>query len=170
MMQDIYFPLLNRYASIMKPTVPETGLVIKTEGDTAVVFMRARESCRGCGAAAIGLCRASGLTATLAVKNTRHAVPGDTVTVALDKGVQRKGFLLAYGIPLFSFLAGSFCGHMLGGNLALPSLDIALGFFSLLASSAVSYRYLRILNASSTMMISKIIPATSRSEQRNKRP
>ncbi len=146
----------------MKPTVPETGRVLKTEGDMAVVLMRSGESCKGCGAAAIGLCRASGLTATLTVKNTKHAVQGDTVTVVLDKHIRRRGFLLAYGIPLFSFLAGSLLGHMLGPRLSLPSLDIALGFLSLLVSSVVSYRHLRKLNASSTMTISRITPNDDR--------
>lgn len=158
MIQRIYFRRSPDYYIDMKPTVPETGSVLKTEGDMAVVLMRSGESCKGCGAAAIGLCKASGLTATLTVKNTRHAVQGDTVTVVLDKHIQRRGFLLAYGIPFFSFLAGSLLGHVLGGRLSLPSLDIALGFLSLLASSTVSYRRLRTLNSSSTMMISRIVP------------
>jgi positive regulator of sigma E activity len=158
MIQRIYFAQFPDYSIDMKPTVPETGRVLKTEGNIAVVLMRSGDACKGCGAAAIGLCKASGLNAVLAVRNTRHAVQGDTVKVVLDKHIQRRGFLLAYGIPLFSFLAGSLLGHVLGARFSLPSLDIALGFLSLLASSALSYRSLKTLNASSMMMISRIMP------------
>ncbi len=145
----------------MKPTVPETGKVIKLDRDMAVVLLQGGESCKGCGAAAIGLCKASGLTATLAVKNTKHAVPGDTVTVALDKSIQRRGFLLAYGIPIVSFIAGSILGYVMGKELSIPSLEVITGFASLVASVAWSLRELRKLDKSSSMMIKEIVARDS---------
>lgn len=107
----------------MKPTVPETGKVIKLDRDMAVVLLQSGESCKGCGAAAIGLCKSSGMTATLTVRNTKQAIPGDTVTVVLDKGIQRMGFLLAYGVPLVCFIAGSLLGYVLSREYAIPSLE-----------------------------------------------
>ncbi len=141
----------------MKPTVPETGSVIKLDRDMAVVLFRSGESCKGCGAAAIGLCKASGLTATLTVRNTKHALIGDTVTVALDKSIQRKGFLLAYGIPIVFFIAGSLLGYILSRHYAIPSLEVITGFASLLLSGAWSLRRLKRLDGASLMTIKEIV-------------
>jgi positive regulator of sigma E activity len=141
----------------MKPTVPETGRVIKTEGDRAVVHLRSGESCKGCGAAAIGLCKASGLTAALTVLNTKRASPGDMVTVTLDTSTRRKGFLLAYVIPVVSFLGGSIPGYAMGKEFSVPSLEVITGFASLLLSAAWSLRRLRKLDNSSSMMIKEIV-------------
>lgn len=157
MIQDIYFPLHHRYPIGMKPTVPDTGRVIKLEKDMAIVVLRSEGSCRGCGAAAIGLCKASGLTATLTVKNTEQALPGDTVTITLDKRVQRRGFLLAYAIPLTFFLLGAILGHVLGMQFALPALEIATAFLSLLAAAFLSFRELRKLDTSSMMTIKHVL-------------
>ncbi len=131
--------------------------MIRLEGDRALVLLRGEESCKGCGAAAIGLCKASGITATLSVKNTRHALPGDTVTVALDRSIQRRGFLLAYGIPLISFVTGSLAGHVAGTELSIPSLEVIAGFASLLLSGAFSLRRLKRLDNSSLMTIKQIV-------------
>lgn len=141
----------------MKPTVPETGRVIKIEEDMAVVLLRGGESCKGCGAAAIGLCRASGLTATLTVKNTKHAFPGDTVTVALDKSIRRKGFLLAYVIPVTAFLCGTVLGYIIGRELSVPGFEVIGGFFSLLTASFFSLGKLRKLDRTSSMTIKEIV-------------
>jgi hypothetical protein len=40
----------------MKPTVPETGTIIRIEGENAVILMKGGKSCRGRGMAEIGLC------------------------------------------------------------------------------------------------------------------
>ncbi len=141
----------------MKPTIPETGSVIRLDGEMAVVLLHGGKACKGCGAAAIGLCKPSGGISTLTVRNTGCARPGDTVTVTLDKDVRRKGFLLAYIIPILCFLGGSILGHILGRKFSLPSLDVAAGFISLLAASTFTFRKLRRLNSSSTMKIKKIV-------------
>ncbi|MCL4476087.1 MAG: SoxR reducing system RseC family protein [Nitrospirae bacterium] len=145
----------------MKPTVPETGMVIKLDRDMAVVLLQGGESCKGCGAAAIGLCKSSGMTATLTVRNTKHAIPGDTVTVALDRGIQRRGFLLAYGIPIICFFGGSLLGYVIGKEYSIPSLEVITGFASLLSSAAWSLRKLRKLDKSSSMMIKEIVARDS---------
>ena len=33
----------------MKPTVPETGTIIRIEGENAVIMMKGGKSCKGCG-------------------------------------------------------------------------------------------------------------------------
>jgi positive regulator of sigma E activity len=141
----------------MKPTVPETGRVIKLDRDMAVVLLNPEKSCKGCGAAAIGLCKPSGDITMLTVRNTKHAVPGDTVTVALDKRIHRKGFLLAYGIPLLCFFAGSMLGYVINREFSIPSLDVITGFASLLLSATFSLRRLKKLDSSSLMTTKEIV-------------
>jgi len=33
----------------MKPTVPETGAIVRIEGENAVIMMKGGKSCKGCG-------------------------------------------------------------------------------------------------------------------------
>lgn len=141
----------------MKPTVPGRGRVIKLEGDMAVVLLHSEKSCKGCGAAAIGLCKPSGGISTLTIKNAKHAVPGDTVTVALDKKTQRTGFLLAYGIPIIFFLLGSFLGYVASAKFSIPSLDVPGGFIFLVISAAWSLTRLRKLDRSSSLVVKEIV-------------
>jgi positive regulator of sigma E activity len=141
----------------MKPTVPETGRVIRVDGEMVVVLLNPEKSCKGCGAAAIGLCKPSGGMSTLTVKNTKHAVPGDTVTVALDKSVQRRGFLLAYVIPVTAFLCGTVLGYIIGRELSVPGFEVIGGFFSLITVSFFSLFKLKKLDRSSSMTIKEIV-------------
>jgi len=141
----------------MKPTVPETGRVIRLDGDMAVVLLHAAKSCKGCGAAAIGLCKPSGGISALTAKNTKRAIPGDTVTVTLDKRVQRRGFLLAYGVPIVCFLLGSVLGYVAKMQVSVPSLDVFTGFAFLTASAAWSLRKLKDLDESSSLTIKDIV-------------
>ncbi len=141
----------------MKPTIPETGRVIKLDGDRAVVLLHAAKSCKGCGAAAIGLCKPSGGISTLIVKNTRHARLGDTVTVSLDRSVQWRGFLLAYGVPILSFLMGTVLGHIAEAHIPVSSLDVLSGFAFLIGSAALSFRKLKHLDKSSSLVIKHVV-------------
>jgi positive regulator of sigma E activity len=52
----------------MKASIPDTGTVMKLEGEHAVVRMEHDGSCRKCGAAALGLCK-GGLMQELTVRN-----------------------------------------------------------------------------------------------------
>lgn len=141
----------------MKPTVPETGKVIRVDRDFAIVLLQAGESCRKCGAAEIGLCKASGGVSTLTVKNTVDAMPGDTVKVGVDKDVRRKGLLLAYVIPIASFVTGTVLGYAGGRELSVPGLEVLCGFASLVIASVLSLRRLKKLNNSSHMAIKEIV-------------
>ena len=141
----------------MKPTIPETGTVIKLENDMAVIMLNSNGSCKGCGAATMGLCRPAGNMSVLEAKNTLNAVVGDTVKIGLDKRVQRRGFFLAYIVPVVSFMAGSLAGMMLGRVFPVPSLEIITGFSSLLLSSLYAFRMLKRLDAASFMTIKEIV-------------
>ncbi|HYA26385.1 MAG TPA: SoxR reducing system RseC family protein [Thermodesulfovibrionales bacterium] len=145
----------------MKPTISQTGTVIKLDGDMALVLLHRDKSCKGCGAAVIGLCKPSGNISNLNVKNTLHAVTGDTVRINLSKSIQRKGFLFAYIIPILCFLGGSVFGHILGKEFSLPQLDVIGGFMSLVVSAIFTYQGLRKLDATSVMTIKEILSEDS---------
>jgi positive regulator of sigma E activity len=145
------------YHEIMKPTVPETGTVLKTDGDTAVVLLTGGGSCKGCGAAKMGLCSMGKKSMMLNAANAAGAHTGDTVVVGIDEAVRWKGYALAYLLPLFSLVTGSFIGHLAGGYLAIPFLDAVTGFSAFLATSAFTLLRLRKLDRTCRMTIKTVL-------------
>jgi positive regulator of sigma E activity len=141
----------------MKPTVPETGTIIRIEGGNAVIMMKGGKSCKGCGMAKIGLCRAGDTSMSLTAKNIVNAHVGDTVEVTLDQGTKVKGYCMAYIIPVFSLLSGTLAGQLLGGHFSMQHLDVAGGFLTMLFASLFSFRKLRELDATHMMVAKKII-------------
>ena len=141
----------------MKPTIPETGRVIRVDKDMAVILLHPGQSCKGCGAAEIGLCKSSGAVSTLIARNKVNAVPGDTVRITLDKATQTRGLLLAYVIPVVCFISGVILGHIAGRALAIPSLEVLTGFISLVGSAFYSLRKLKKLDSVSSMAIKEIV-------------
>lgn len=141
----------------MKPTIPETGRVIRVDEDMAVILLHHGQSCKGCGAAEIGLCKSSGGVSTLVARNTVNAVPGDAVRITLDKATQTRGLLLAYVIPLVCFIAGVILGHITGRALAIPALELFTGFVSLAGSALYSLKKLKELDRVSSMAIKEVV-------------
>jgi positive regulator of sigma E activity len=141
----------------MKPTVPETGTVLETEGGAALVLLMGGRSCKGCGAGKIGLCSAGKGSMMLTAGNAVGAHTGDTVLIGIDETVRWKGYALAYLLPLFSFVAGSFLGHAVGEHLAAPFLDAITGFLAFLATSAFTLLRLRKLDCSCRLAIKRVI-------------
>lgn len=141
----------------MKPSVPETGRVISSEDGSVLVMLEGGKSCKGCGAAKIGLCKAGGSSMFLTVKNTLLARPGDQVMIGIDAKTRRTGFLFAYVIPLFAFIGGALAGNIMGMRLNLPSLDILGAFALLFMGSAVSLTKLKALDRASSMEIKRIV-------------
>lgn len=141
----------------MKPTVPETGQVIRVDKDIAVVVLQAGKSCKGCGAAELGLCKPSGDISTLTVRNSAGAVVGNTVKVGFTGNVQARGFLFAFIIPFLSFIAGSIFGYIAGKKLGIPSFEVAAGFISLVVASLFSFRRLKRLDGSQKMAITGVV-------------
>ena len=132
-------------------------MVIRLDGGNAVIMMKGEKSCKGCGAAEIGLCRAGNTSMFLTAGNAVGAEVGDTVQVDLDRQIKKKGFSLAYAFPLLSLIAGAFAGHAMGNYLLVPSLDVIVGFISLMLVSLVSFRRLKRLDKSHRLIIKKII-------------
>lgn len=141
----------------MKPTVPETGRVIRLESSNAVIMFEGGRSCKGCGAAKIGLCRAGGTAMFLTARNSVCAKPGDEVIVGLDRKTQSLGYLLAYLIPLSAFICGAMAGSFLGERFAIPSMDVVTAFILLILVAGFSFRSLRRLDRCHTMEVKKII-------------
>jgi positive regulator of sigma E activity len=145
------------YPEIMKPTVPEIGTVLRLEDKNAVIRLKGGKACKGCGMAAIGLCRAGDTSMLLTARNNIDAGVGDTVIVGLDRETKRKGFLMAYFVPVSGLITGALAGWMLGELLSLPHLD-ALGGFSILSlASFFSFKKLKQLDNDHTMDVRKII-------------
>ena len=136
----------------MKPSIPETGTVIRLEGKNAVVRMRTEGSCYKCGAAAIGLCKV-GLMQVLTVKNSQEARVGDFVKIGLAQRIQYAGYVLAYVLPAFGLILGSIAGHYLGAILNFPPLDIISGLAVLIIVSVLSFRRLKRLDSSNSIEI-----------------
>jgi len=140
----------------MKPTIPDTGTVIKLDGEHAVVRMKREGFCWKCGAAAMGLCVA-GIQHVLTVRNSMRARVGDTVKIGLVRAVQYRGYVLAYVIPPAGLLSGIVGGHFLGAYAGFPPLDIITGFVSLFISSYFSLKRLNRLDASSAIEIVNVL-------------
>ena len=142
---------------LMKPSVPEKGTIIRLEGDEAMVMLEGGKSCRGCGAAKIGLCRSGGSSMFLTVRSSLPVRPGDQVVVGIDARTRRIGFLLAYVIPLAAFILGAVAGDLFGRRLGVPFLDVAAAFISLLVVGAFSLRRLRAIDRSAMMEVKRIV-------------
>jgi positive regulator of sigma E activity len=143
----------------MKPTVPETGTVLKTDGDIALVLLKGGQSCRGCGAGKMGLCSAGKGSMMLSAGNAVGAHTGDTVLIGIDEAVRWKGYSFAYLLPLLSFVVGAFTGYLTGQYLAVPFLDAITGFSAFLATSAFTLLRLRKLDRTCRMAIKKVLSA-----------
>lgn len=141
----------------MKPTVPETGNVIKLERSNAVIMLEGGQSCKGCGAAKIGLCRVGNNSMLLTAKNTAQAKRGDRVIIGIDRKTQRLAYLLAYIVPLFAFVGGAIIGSLLGKWFAIAELDVLTSFIMLALSANFSFRKLSRLDSSHHLEVRKII-------------
>jgi positive regulator of sigma E activity len=131
-------------------------MVIRLEGENAVIRMKKEGSCGKCGVAAAGLCT-GGLMQVLTVKNAKHARVGDNVKIGLVQSVKYKGYVLAYVIPSAAFIGGAVAGHFLGAYCGFPPLDVMAAFFSLIAASFFSFRRLKRLDASSSIEIVSVL-------------
>ncbi len=140
----------------MKPSIPDTGIIMKLEGDNAVIRMEGHESCWKCGAAAIGLCKA-GMMQVLTVRNTKQARVGERLKIGLVQRVQYAGYVLAYVMPAAALILGAAAGHELGDLLGFATLDIIAGFGSMLAVSFFSFRRLKRLDSSHAIEIVQVI-------------
>jgi positive regulator of sigma E activity len=148
----------------MKPSIPEIGTVINLKGDTATVMLKGGESCKGCGQAEIGLCKIANTNMILTVKNPIDAKIGDNVTIDIDRATKTKGYLLAFITPLSSLILGAIIGNVAGKYLEIPSFDVIIGFMAFFIASFFSFRKLKSLDSSSSMVIKSVISESKFSE------
>jgi positive regulator of sigma E activity len=140
----------------MKPSIPDTGTVIKLDGERAVVRMHHEGSCRKCGAAALGLCK-MGQMQVLTVRNTQDARVGDRVKIGLDEKVQARAYVLAFIIPPAALIVGSVAGHSIGTYSGFPAIDIISGVAWMIAGSFFSFRKLKRLDQTSSIEIVRVL-------------
>ncbi len=148
----------------MKPSIPETGTVIRLQGEMATVILKGGKSCKGCGQAKIGLCRAGETNMVITAKNPIAAKVGDSVIVELDRPTMTKGYFLAFIIPVLSLIFGTLAGHIVGKYLSIPSLEVMVGFMTFFLVSFFSFRRLKILDSSSSIVIKSVISDSRFSE------
>lgn len=141
----------------MKPTVTENGTVIRLDGDNALIMLEGGSACKGCGAAKMGLCKPNGGLSIISAKNLAGAGIGDTVKIGIDSKMKVKGYLLSFVIPLFSLLGGSLFGYFIGQKILLPGFDVIIGFTVLILASFYSFKRLKALDRSSSLVITNII-------------
>ncbi len=92
--------------------IEETGIVIKTEGETARVAVQKRGACEGC--TAKGACESTSDGMEIEALNPVNAREGQTVKVLLQAETYLKGSMIVYGLPLVFFIAGAIAGKNIG--------------------------------------------------------
>ncbi|MBF0329990.1 MAG: SoxR reducing system RseC family protein [Nitrospirae bacterium] len=145
----------------MKPSIPETGTVVRLEGLTAVVMLNGGHACKGCGAGKMGLCNPGGNARFLKAENRVAAQQGDIVRVGLDNRIRRKGYFLSFVIPIIALFAGALAGSILSERIEVKNLDVIFGFAAMITASLISYSKLRALDTSSSMIVLEVLPEHS---------
>jgi sigma-E factor negative regulatory protein RseC len=141
----------------MKSLIADRGRVMGTDGSSAIVRLEGGAKCRKCGMAAIGLCKPGGTGMLVRVENPLGAEKGDVVKMALDRGVHLRGYFFAYMLPLLSFVAGAFVGHLASLASGLGGLDAPAAFLLLGLSLVLSVRKIRALDRSERMYIRQVV-------------
>ncbi len=90
----------------------ETGTVTAIDGNMAKVLVHRKSSCDGCGVQ--GACRSTPEGMEIEAMNPLQAKKGQKVRIAVSPDEFLKGSLLAYGLPLVFFIAGSILGKIAG--------------------------------------------------------
>lgn len=108
------------------------GVVIESDGSTALVEVRSRAGCGHCasvrGCATDMLSRAFPRRAQrFRVANPVGARPGDEVVVGVSDGALYRGSLAVYPVALVGLLAGAMGGAGLAGSSMHPDLAAVLG-------------------------------------------
>lgn len=141
----------------MKPSIPETGIVIALHGDMAKVMLKGGEACKGCGQAKMGLCKSADLNMIVEAKNIINARVGDIVVVGIHESTRLKGYLLAFVVPLISLFSGALAGMFLSRYLFIKGLDVFVGFGALIVALYFSLLRLNKLDRESSLVVKAIL-------------
>jgi positive regulator of sigma E activity len=118
----------------------ETGVVIKLQGDTALVELNIKTACESCGARVICAPDGSGKK-RLYVANPIHAKIGNIVAISETSGFLLKLSALQYGLPLIGFVTGIFTVYYSGINISGVPPEVtsfSAGLIGLLLASYIS--------------------------------
>lgn len=96
----------------------EAGLVLRVEGELAVVKTKRSAMCDGCGCG--GFCRAlgGGSDMEVAARNEAGAKVGDAVRVTVPPKTFLKASFLVYMVPVAALIVGALLGSTLGPSLS----------------------------------------------------
>ena len=119
----------------------ESGQVIRTDGNRAVVLFKRSSAC--------GKCKACGMLKDMSemeidVANSLDAEPGDKVVLESKGENILKFSLIAYGIPLVMLLIGIFLGYYIFNDLFDAVDRDLLAFLSGAVFLAIGYLAIRL--------------------------
>ncbi len=140
----------------MKPSIPETGTVIRIENGIATVILSGGSACKNCSAGKLGICKPSGNVSVITARAVDGINPGDSVRVVLDEANQYKGMFLAFIAPLISLLVGTYAGYVINRDVSIPYLEVIMGFLSFVISSFFTLRRLKKMDSSVKLSLRKI--------------
>lgn len=140
----------------MKPSIPETGTVIKIDKGLATVMLNGGESCRNCSAGKLGICKPSGNVSIVMANTVEGINPGDSVMVILDSATQSRGMFLAFIVPLLSLFLGALLGCFINKKLSIPYVEVYTGFISFIITSLISLKSLKRMDSSVRLSLKKV--------------
>jgi sigma-E factor negative regulatory protein RseC len=105
----------------------EQGIIEKTMDGKAIVRIRRRSSCAGCGSR--GNCEISNKETLVEVLNDISAKAGDYVELTIPEGAVLKLSLLVYILPIIGLIIGAFLGEEAAKQLRVdtPVLSVMGG-------------------------------------------
>lgn len=97
--------------------VEEVGVVLRVEGELAIVKTKRSSMCDGCGTG--GLCKAVGGSSDMemAARNDVGAKVGDEVRVTVASKTFLKASFLVYMLPVAALIVGALLGTQVGPSL-----------------------------------------------------
>lgn len=134
-------------------SLAETAKVISTNGRMATVRIEGGSTCRRCGLAAMGLCRAGAEGMKIEVENPLSAKIGDIVMLGLQKRAKTIGFFYVYGLPIIVFFIAAVAGLYIGGE----GIAVAVPFLALGLSLWFSIKKIRRMEQSERLFIKRIV-------------
>lgn len=98
--------------------VEEVGVVLRVEGELAIVRTKRSSMCDGCGSG--GLCKAlgGGSDMEMAAQNEVGAKVGDEVRVTVASKTFLKASFLVYMLPVAALIVGALVGSQVGPSLS----------------------------------------------------
>lgn len=119
----------------------ESGLVTKTEGDTAYVLFERTSACSKCGACGM---IAGQNDITVAMKNTLDARPDDRVEVQFTTKNALQSSAIAYLFPLLMLFLGVWLGYVIPQDI-FPVPDPLAAILGIVFAAA-AFLVLKLLN------------------------